>query len=395
MLRIPLRPRALRWLAASALVVVLLPPTLASAQAQAPPEVIRVDASAPGRPFPHFWENIFGSGRASLALRSAYRRDLRNVKRITDFSFVRFHAILLDDMGVYDEDAQGRPIYNFSYVDQVYDGLLQNHVRPFVEISFMPRSWQHARRCTRSGTSRTWRRPKIGANGTTSSPPWCSIWSSGTGPTRWRSGISKCGMNPILTSWAGEPKQPTYFELYDHTARAIKRVNARLRIGGPATAQAAWVDVFIRHCAAQNVPLDFISTHVYGNDRAQDVFGTNENIPREQMVCRAVKKVHEQIQASSMPRLPLIWSEFNASYLTEPAVTDSVYMGPWLADTIRQCDGLVNEMSYWAFSDVFEEQGVVKQPFYGGYGLIAAGGIPSLRITPFGCCTSSVVSACR
>ena len=33
-------------------------------------------------------------------------------------------------------------------------------------------------------------------------------------------------------------------------------------------------------------------------------------------------------------------------------------------------------MSYWTFSDVFEEQGVVKEPFYGGFGVIAAGGIP-------------------
>ena len=38
-------------------------------------------------------------------------------------------------------------------------------------------------------------------------------------------------------------------------------------------------------------------------------------------------------------------------------------MGPWLADTIRQCDGLVDMMSYWTFSDVFEEQGVVKTAF--------------------------------
>jgi len=51
-------------------------------------------------------------------------------------------------------------------------------------------------------------------------------------------------------------------------------------------------------------------------------------------------------------------------------------MGPWLADTLRRCDGLADMMSYWTFSDVFEEQGVVKRPFYGGFGLIAAGGIP-------------------
>jgi xylan 1,4-beta-xylosidase len=101
------------------------------------------------------------------------------------------------------------------------------------------------------------------------------------------------------------------------------------------------------------------------------------------MVCRAVNKVHEQIKASPMPDLPLFWSEFNASYMNEPAVTDAAYMGPWLADTIRQCDGLVTEMSYWTLSDVFEEQGVVKQPFYGGFGLMAAGGIPKPAYNAF------------
>jgi len=84
-----------------------------------------------------------------------------------------------------------------------------------------------------------------------------------------------------------------------------------------------------------------------------------------------------------MPKLPLIWSEFNASYANESDVTDAAYMGPWLADTIRQCDGLVDEMSYWTFSDVFEEQGVVKQPFYGGFGLLAEDGIPKPSFNAF------------
>ena len=84
-----------------------------------------------------------------------------------------------------------------------------------------------------------------------------------------------------------------------------------------------------------------------------------------------------------MKDLPIIWSEYNASYKNEPEVTDAEFMGPWLADTIRQCDGLVAMMSYWAFSDVFEEQGVVKTPFYGGYGLIAEDGIPKPAFNAF------------
>jgi xylan 1,4-beta-xylosidase len=131
------------------------------------------------------------------------------------------------------------------------------------------------------------------------------------------------------------------------------------------------------------VPVDFVSTHVYGNDTAEDVFGTHEKISRNEMVCRAVKKVHEQIGASAYPGIPLIWSEYNAAYDNNPAVTDAAYMGPYLANTIRECDGLTAMMSYWSFSDVFEEQGVVKTPFYGGFGLLAEDSIPKAALNDF------------
>ena len=340
-------------------------------------ETVVIDASAPAHPFPHFWEHMFGSGRAALSLRESYRQDLRDVKQITDFQYVRFHAIFHDELGVYDEDAQGHPIYNFSYVDQIYDGLLAKHVRPFIELSFMPKKLA----ADKNALHAFWYKQNV-------SPPknwdnWDQLITLFAQHLVDRYGIEEVATwyfevwnEPNLDFWAGNPKQATYFELYDHTARALKAVSPRLRVGGPATAQAAWASAFIRHCAENKVPVDFVSSHVYGNDKSEDVFGTHEAIPRDRMVCRAVKKVHDEIRASPVPSLPLFWTEFNASYMNETEVTDAAYMGPWMADTIRQCDGLVNEMSYWTFSDVFEEQGVVKQPFYGGYGLIAAGGIP-------------------
>jgi xylan 1,4-beta-xylosidase len=337
--------------------------------------VITVDASAPAHPFPHFWEEMFGSGRAVLTLRDSYRRDMRDVKKITDFKYVRFHAIFHDEVGIYDEDDQGQPVYTFSYLDQSYDGLLANGVRPFVELSFMPKKL-----ASKDMPHAFWYKPNV-------APPkdyakWDDLIAQFAKHLIERYGIDEVRQwyfevwnEPNLDFWGGDPKQATYWELYDHTARALKAVNERIRVGGPSTAQAAWADAFIQHCSENHVPVDFISSHVYGNDKSEDVFGTQEEIPRNQMVCRSAKKVHEQIKASAMPKLPLIWSEFNASYRNEPAVTDSSYMGPWLADTIRQCDGLVDVMSYWTFSDVFEEQGVVKTPLYGGFGLIAAGGI--------------------
>lgn len=365
------------------LIVVVLAAFLATSAVAQPPDVILVDASAPAHPLPHFWEQMFGSGRAVLTLRESYRRDLRWTRQVTDFHYVRFHAVFHDEMGIYDEDAQGNPVYNFSYLDQCYDALLANGVRPFVELSFMPKKL-----AAQPMLHAFWYKPTI-------APPkdyakWDDLITHFAQHIIERYGIDEVSQwyfevwnEPNLDFWGGDPRQPTYFELYDHTARALKAVSPKLRVGGPASAQAAWADAFLKHCADEQVPVDFVSSHVYGNDKSEDVFGTHEVIPRNQMVCRAVKKVHDQIKASSMPSLPLVWSEFNASYMNEPAVTDMAFMGPWLANTIRQCDGLVDMMSYWTFSDVFEEQGIVKTPFFGGFGLIAAGGIPKPAFNAF------------
>jgi len=353
-------------------------------QAQPSSETVTVDVRATKTAFPHFWEQMFGSGRAILTLRDSYRHDLREVKAITGFEYVRFHDILDDDVGLYCEDRNGQAVYNFSYVDQIYDGLLNAGVKPFVELSFTPRKLS----VDPPTLHPFWYRPIV-------SPPkdwnrWEDLVYHFTKHLVDRYGIEEVSRwyfevwnEPNIDFWAGNPKEETYYELYDHAARAIKRVSPRLRVGGPATAQAAWVDRFIRHCTEKNVALDFVSTHVYANDTAQDVFETKESIPRNQMVCRAARKVHDQVKNSTRPDLPIIWSEYNASYKNEVAVTDSAFMGPWLADTIRQCDGMVEMMSYWTFSDVFDEQGPVQQPFYGGFGLISAGAVPKPALNAF------------
>src|SRR5450755_1960484 len=252
-----------------------------SGKAQTGRDQITIDAHAPGRPFPHFWEQTFGSGRAILTLRESYRDDLREVKKVTEFNYVRFHNILHDEVGVYDEDAQGRPIYNFSYVDQIYDGLLNNGVRPFVEISFMPKKL-----ALRQDVHPFWYKQIV-------SPPkdykkWDDLMRAFAQHLVDRYGLDEVAQwyfevwnEPNIDFWTGDPKQATYFELYDHTARALKSVNSRLRVGGPATSSAHWVDTFIRHAVAQNVPTDFISSHGYADDTVQDLFGTNENIPMD------------------------------------------------------------------------------------------------------------------
>jgi xylan 1,4-beta-xylosidase len=334
---------------------------------------IEINAQAEATPFPHFWEQMFGSGRAVLSLRDNYRRDLADIHAITGARYVRFHDIFHDEVGIYDEDENGQPIYNFSYIDQIYDGLLGVGVRPFVEISSMPRKL-----AARQALHPFWYKQNV-------SPPkdyakWDGLIRAFVQHLVDRYGIDEVAQwyfevwnEPNIDFWAGEPKQATYFELYDHTARDVKSVNPRLRVGGPSTAAAHWIPDFIAHVEKEHVPVDFVSTHGYADDTVEDMFGTHEDIPMRDRVCRAVKKVHGEILASAMPALPLLWTEWNVpgNYYAR----DNWYVGPALARDISQCDGSVTFMSWWTFDDVHEWAGVVRKPFDGWFGLIAAGRI--------------------
>jgi len=346
-------------------------------------EQIKIDAHAATSPFPHFWEQMFGSGRAILVLRKDYQDDLEAVKRITDFRYVRFHAILHDEVGVYDEDEHGNPVYNFAYVNEIYDTLLKDGVRPVVEISFMPKKLAF----NPDALHPFWYKQNV-------SPPkdmrkWDSLMTAFAKDLVDRYGINEVAQwyfeawnEPNIDFWGGVPRDRSYFDLYDHTARDLKAVSPRIRVGGPATAAAAWADIFLKHAAEKNVPVDFVSSHGYADDTVEDLFGTNEDIPMGDRVCRAVAKVRQQIQSSAMPKLPLLWTEWNVPGMNE--LRDTSFVGAALANTIRECDGKVDQLSFWTFSDVFEEGGPIPKPFEGHFGLRARGGINKPSFYQFG-----------
>src|SRR5215467_13919134 len=199
-----------------ALGFLLAVPLFTAAQTQVSIERISIDAHARAYPFPHFWEETFGSGRAILTLRESYRNDLRAVKKVTDLRYVRFHNILHDEVGAFDEDEKGNPVCNFSYVDQIYDGLLANGVRPFVELSFMPKKLAS----DPAALHAFWYKENV-------SPPknwdnWDHLITLFAQHLVDRYGIDEVAKwyfevwnEPNIDFWVGNPKQATYFELYD------------------------------------------------------------------------------------------------------------------------------------------------------------------------------------
>lgn len=101
---------------------------------------INLDLAGTTQAFPHAWERCAGSDRAVVGLRDQWRRDLTTVHDKAGIESVRFHGLFNDEMGVC-TGGGGEPLrFNFLYVDQVYDAMLERGVRPFVELSYMPKA---------------------------------------------------------------------------------------------------------------------------------------------------------------------------------------------------------------------------------------------------------------
>ena len=362
--------------AAAAVLLTIAPASVSCAQQD---EEITIDARASTTPFPHFWEEMFGSGRAALVLRTAYQNDLAAVKAITDVKYLRFHAILHDELGVYNEDEHGNPVYNFTYINQIYESLLAQGVRPVVEISFMPKKLAF----NPDDLHPFWYKPNV-------SPPksmerWDGLIRALAQNLVEHFGIDEVAQwyfevwnEPNIDFWGGIPRMESYFDLYAHTARALKSVSPRLRVGGPATAAAAWVPEFLSYAAENHVPVDFVSSHAYDDEPVERLLGKDQplrdkDIIQEDRTCAAVAKVRRQIDASPTPHLALLWTEWNVP--GKDKLRDTPYVGPALAEAIRTCDGQVDMLSFWTFSDVFEEGGPAQRPFQGQFGLRATGGI--------------------
>lgn len=370
--------------------------------------VIEIDATGQGRPFQHSWEQSFGSDRADMVLTESYLRNAETTKAATDFQYVRFHGIFADTMGILAPDAAGHINYNFRKVDAVYDSLLRRHIRPFVELSFMPsllgsnllrrnggleplvtlRPEDPVRQITDYSGGTLWYRANV-------SPParmaaWNDLIRAFVTHLEQRYGRDEVRQwpfevwnEPDQATWTGNPKKESYFALYDNTARTIKAVDPEVRVGGPSTGAIHWVGDFVHHVAQAHVPADFVSTHIYANDPPNLLRLPKSSDNSGNTVCDATRTARKIINQSDRPGLPLYISEFGADWDIHNGTADRSWVAPWLAETIRECDGLAPIMSYWTFSDDFEEQGVLNNELPGAYGLLTTHGIPKPAFNAF------------
>jgi xylan 1,4-beta-xylosidase len=319
----------------------------------------------------HVWEHTVGSCHAPLALRADWQRQLRRCHGELGFRHVRFHGLLDDQLGTLVRH-KGRLIYSFFNADRIIDFLLSIGMRPFVELSFMPTAL-----ATGDATIFSYR-------GNVCLPTdlrqWAELmrrlvghWAERYGRDEVRRWYFEVWNEPNLRAfWAGTQAQ--YFELYRHTAQAIKDVDGDFRVGGPATAANAWLPEFLDFCTMNRLPADFVSTHHYPNDplwsEAQDteseLSGGRRGVLREW-----TREARRQVG-----NRPLLYTEWNASSNPRYPRQDEPYAAAFAVKSALEAAEFVEAYSFWTFSDIFEENYFPSLPFHGGFGLLNLHGIP-------------------
>ena len=353
---------------------------MATSTAAPPPDSARVltgcrfsctlDA-ATASPLPHVWEHTIGSGHATLALRADWQSQLLRCRRELGFRHVRLHGILCDDMGTLVRE-EGALLYSFFNVDQICDFLLSIDMRPFVELSFMPTALA-SKDSTVFHYHGNITPPKDYEAWETLVRKLVHHWVERYGSSEVRRWFFEIWNEPNLPAfWTGS--QTDYFRLYQHAARAIKDVDGALIVGGPATADNAWIGDFLEFCDGGAVPVDFVSTHHYptdafgkpGDDTVSQLAQSHRSVLRDEAA-----KVHAEARGK-----PLYYTEWSTSSNPFDPLHDQPYAAAFIIKTVMEVRHLVEGYSYWTFSDIFEENYFASRPFHGGFGLLTVDGVP-------------------
>jgi len=323
------------------------------------------DANQRGRIFPHYWEHTVGSGRAVMALREDWRRQMRRAHAELGFRHVRFHGLLDDDMSILTGEGEWE-VYSFFNADSIFDFLLSIGMRPFVELGFMPTALA-------SGDKTVFH-----YRGNVTAPKDMGKWTlliekllrhflERYGIDEVRQWFFEVWNEPDL-KWFGGGSQAEYFEFYAATARAVKSVDPSLRVGGPATSANAWIADFVAYCRRTGAPVDFITTHHYPTD----AFGKpgDDTVTQLSLSPRSVLRDQAAKAKQEADGLPLYYTEWCTSSNPRDGLHDEPYASSFVVKTLMEATGIVDGYSYWTFSDIFEENYFPSRPFHGGFGLL-------------------------
>lgn len=257
------------------------------------PVVIRVDAGAREGEWRPVW-NYFGYDEPNYTYAKNGTKLLKELRELSPAPvYVRVHNLLTSGDGTgslkwgstnaYTEDATGNPVYDWKFVERIFDTFRDAGVKPLVEVGFMPEALSihpapYRHNFPQGNIFTGWAYP----------PKDYGKWEELVyqfakhlreryGDKEVKSWLWEVWNEPDIDYWKGTREE--FFKLYDHAAAGILRAVPDAQIGGPDTTGAAgknaseFLRAFLEHCSRgtnaatgkAGAPLRFVSWHPKGS----------------------------------------------------------------------------------------------------------------------------------
>lgn len=334
-----------------------------------------------------FRNNAFyciGTGKMDLALQREYQEELKLVQEQIGFSHIRGHGLFSEGMAIYNEhkDENGNivPDYNFTYLDRVMDGYRELGLKPFLELGFMP-----GQLASGEQTVFYW---KGNVTPPKEYPRWTALVQATLSHLMERYGADQVVTWPIevwnepnLEGFWKDKDLDEYLRLYRETVLAVKAVDSRFRVGGPAICgvdEHRWLRAFLDYCDKEELPLDFVTRHHYGANPVNQIGSYIYHTMQEPLT--SLETLHESRRIidsyEKYKGMEMHITEFNTSYNPRCPFHDMNVNAAYIARWLAYMGDENASYSYWTFGDVFEESGPPRSLFHGGFGLVAGGCLP-------------------
>lgn len=349
-----------------------------------------------GKKLAHTWKKLMTVGKAKEVLFAEVQRHIKQLQREIGFQYIRFHGIFDDEMMIYGEDERGEVSLNFAYSDSLFDFLLSAGLKPFLELSFLPRQLAGD-----GATSVFYKKSLVG------SPKDLGKWNQMIHQFI-KHYIQRYGIHEVRQWYFEVWNEPdihifwpdsneAYCELFISTFQTIKSIDPELRVGGPGILsltmlQSDWLTRFLHDVCRRDVKPDFISIHSYPYDESlrpsnvtQMDYEENPDVLFQKIelsadieyLSRVIVKLKEavtEVMGKVAPELHM--TEWNATGSHRDLVNDTCFKAAYIVkNVLENMDGL-HSFGYWTATDLLEEFKMSSEMFHGGLGLMTYNGIP-------------------
>lgn len=335
------------------------------------------------------WKQLLNVGYARDIMNAEIQKQIKRACQDIGFKYLRFHGILDDDMVLYRELPDGTPVFNYHYVDQILDFILEEKMHPYIEFGYVPKALAESPECSPFFRSSIISFPNNMEKWKLLLNSLMDHWQLRYGREEMKRWIFSPLFQADLLFFFQEEQKERYQEWYEISWRCIKEHGQDYCVAAPlrTTQGIEEADLFLDWCEKKDCMPELLSLTCFHTAELEEEERNIKLIEREDVFPMAVSRDRNYLSSLKRKLLPLLerhgiepdrvlLAEWNSNLWQRDLANDTCYKSAFFFKNILENLQNYSAFGYWTLSDFMEELPPAEDLFHGGFGLFTTCGIP-------------------